>query len=139
MLASAPRRQEARLPGTWPRASIQAQEAIHNASAFLPPAPASTIRPGAPHAADPAARRLDAATAALAAGRDLLHTHVSARPDGSRIDRSEWATSRHLGAGSPRPAARARALGPADRRATAPGSHCPARQPAAAPAPNDTS
>jgi hypothetical protein len=86
VLASA----EARLPGTWPRASIQAQEAIHNAAAYLPPAPASTIQPGAPRAADPAARRLDAATAALAAGRDLLHTHISARPDGSRIDRSEW-------------------------------------------------
>ena len=36
VLASAPRRQETRLPGTWPHASIQAQEALHNASAFLP-------------------------------------------------------------------------------------------------------
>ena len=27
---------------------------------------------------------------ALAAGRDLLHTHVTVRPDGSRLDRSEW-------------------------------------------------
>ena len=76
---------------TWPRASIQAQAAIHNASAFLPPAPASTIRRGGPLASGPAARRLDADTAALAAGRDLLHTHVTARPDGLRIDRSEWA------------------------------------------------
>jgi hypothetical protein len=90
VLASAPRRQQALLPATWARASIQAQEAIHNASAYLPPGPASTIRPGAPRADDPAARRLDAAIAALAAGRDLLHTHVCARPDGSRIDRSEW-------------------------------------------------
>ena len=90
VLASAPHRQQAHLPATWPCASIQAQEAIHNAAAYLPPAPASTSRPGASHAADPAARRLDAATAALAAGRDLLHTHVTARPDGSRIDRSEW-------------------------------------------------
>jgi len=90
VLASAPCRQEARLPGAWPRASIQAQEAIHHASAFLPPAPVSTLRSGGPHA-DPAARRLDAATAALAAGRDLLHSHLAARPDGTRIDRSEWA------------------------------------------------
>ena len=90
VLASAPRLQEAHLPATWARASIQAQEAIHNAAAYLPSDPASTSRPGSPRAADPAARRLDAATAALAAGRDLLHTHVCAGPDGSPIDRSEW-------------------------------------------------
>ena len=90
VLASAPRLQEAHLPATWARASIQAQEAIHNAAAYLPSDPASTSQPGSPHTADPAARRLDAATAALAAGRDLLHTHVCAGPDGSPIDRSEW-------------------------------------------------
>jgi hypothetical protein len=91
VLASASRRQETRLPGTWPHASSQAQEALHNAAAFLPSAPASTTRPGDQHTAGPAARTLDAATAALAAGRDLLHTHVTARPDGSPLDRSEWA------------------------------------------------
>ena len=48
-------------------------------------------RPGYRRAADPAARRLDAAAGALAAGRDLLHTHVAVRPDGSRLERSEWA------------------------------------------------
>jgi hypothetical protein len=88
VLASAPRRQETRLPGTWPHASIQAQQALHNASAFLPSASASTARQ---RTADPATRTLDAATAALVAGRDLLHTHVTARPDGSPLDRSEWA------------------------------------------------
>jgi hypothetical protein len=82
---------KAAVPGTWPRASIQAREALGNASMFLQPAPASTGRPGHPRPADPAARRLDAAAAALAAGRDLLHTHVAVRPDGSRLERSEWA------------------------------------------------
>lgn len=75
---------------TWPRASIQAHEAIQNASAFLRPVP-STGPSGSPPAADSDARRLDAVAGALTAGRDLLHTHVAARPDGSRLDRSEWA------------------------------------------------
>jgi hypothetical protein len=47
-------------------------------------------------AGDPDARRLDAVTAALAAGCDLLHTHAAARPDGSRLGRSEWVGMRVL-------------------------------------------
>jgi len=90
VLATPDRRDEARLPGTWPHASIQVQEALHNAAGFLPSAPPSTIPPGDLHD-DPAVRRLDAVTAVLAAGRDLLHTHVTARPDESPQDRSEWA------------------------------------------------
>ena len=78
-------------PGTWSRASIQAHEALENASAFLQPAPASIGQPVHRRTTDPAARRLDAAAAALAAGRDLLHTHVAVRPDGSRLEHSEWA------------------------------------------------
>jgi hypothetical protein len=78
------------LPGTWSSASIQAQEAIENAAAFLQATPASTGRPIHRRAADPAARRLDAAAAALAVGRDLLHTHVAIRPDGARLELSEW-------------------------------------------------
>jgi hypothetical protein len=90
VLATPARRDEARLPGSWPHASIQVQEALHNASAFLPSPSPSTIRPGdLPD--DLAVRRLDAATAVLAAGRDLLYTHVAARPDGSPLDRSQWA------------------------------------------------
>jgi hypothetical protein len=89
ILASTACRQTA-IPATWPRASIEACEAIQNASAFLQPDPA-TGPPDSSSAADPDARRLDAVTAALTAGRDLLHTHVAARPDGSRLDRSEWA------------------------------------------------
>jgi hypothetical protein len=90
VLATPDRRDEARLPGSWPHASIQVQEALHNASAFLLLATPSTIRSGDLHD-DPAVRRLDAATAVLGAGRDLLHTHVTNRPDGTPLDRSEWA------------------------------------------------
>jgi hypothetical protein len=78
-------------PGTWSWASIQAQEALENASAFLRTAPPGAGRPGRRRAADPAARRLDAAAGTLAAGRDLLHTHIAVQPDGSRLERSEWA------------------------------------------------
>jgi hypothetical protein len=84
-------RPKASLSGTWSHASIQAHEALENASAFLQPAMACTSRPGHRRAADPAARRLDAIAGALATGRDLLHTHVAVRPDGSRLQRSEWA------------------------------------------------
>jgi hypothetical protein len=84
-------RSKTSLPGTWPRASIQAQDALENASAYLQPVPAGTSRLGHRRAADPAARRLDAAAGVLAAGRDLLHTHVATRPDGSQLECSEWA------------------------------------------------
>ena len=84
-------RPKASLPGTWSRASIQARDALENASAFLQPAPSSTGLPGHRRAAGPAARRLHAVAGALAAGCDLLHTHVGTRPDGSRLERSEWA------------------------------------------------
>jgi hypothetical protein len=82
---------EQKMPGTWSRASIQAQEAIQNAAAFLQTGPAYIGHPDQPHAADPATQRIDDATASLAAGRDLLRTHVAARPDGTQMDRSEWA------------------------------------------------
>jgi hypothetical protein len=82
---------EENLPATWSNASLQARKAIHNAAAYLQPTPAYTGPPDHPHTTDPAARRLDAATALLAAGNDLLHTHVAARPDRTRVDRSEWA------------------------------------------------
>src|SRR5262249_3515051 len=79
------------LPGTWSHASLQAREAIQNAAAYVEPTPADTSRPEYPPTVGPAARRLDAATTLLAAGRDLLHTHIAARPDGTRMNRSEWA------------------------------------------------
>ena len=82
---------EENLPGTWPHASLQARQAIQNAAAFLQPIAADTGPPSHQHTVDPTARRLDAATAVLAAGSDLLHTHVAARSDGTRVDRSEWA------------------------------------------------
>src|SRR5262249_48926405 len=53
--------------------------------------PADIGQPDHPQAYDPATQRIDAATASLAAGRDLLRTHIAARPDGTQMDRSEWA------------------------------------------------
>jgi hypothetical protein len=82
---------KASLSGTWSRASIQAQEALQNASAFLRTAPSGIRRPSYRRAADPVARRLDAVAGTLAAGRDLLHTHIAVQPDGSRRELSEWA------------------------------------------------
>jgi hypothetical protein len=52
---------------------------------------AASVRRSRSTAAIAAPGRLAAATALLAAGCDLLHTHFAARPDGSRMDRSEWA------------------------------------------------
>ena len=73
----------------WSHASTQARQAIHNAAAFLQPPPVAVGQPGDLDAT-PAAGPL-AAAAFLAAGHDLLHTHHATLPDGTRLDRSEWA------------------------------------------------
>ena len=53
---------------------------------------AAELGPGGPVSdAPPAARHLADAAAELAAGRDLLYTHVTSGPDGLTQDRSEWA------------------------------------------------
>ena len=53
---------------------------------------AAELGPGGPVSDDPpAARHLADAAAELAAGRDLLYTHVTSGPDGLTQDRSEWA------------------------------------------------
>jgi hypothetical protein len=77
----------------WARAGIEAQEALQNAAAFLQPGGngedtgrSGQIREGA--AADGG---LKAAGALMAAGRDLLNTHLAVGADGARLDRSEWA------------------------------------------------
>jgi len=82
---------EEKMPGTWSCASIQAQEAIQNAAAFLQTGATDTGQPDHSDAADPAAHRIDAASASLAAGRHLLRTHIATRPDGTQMKRSEWA------------------------------------------------
>ena len=78
------------LSWAWSHTSLQAQQAIQNAAAFLQPPPADAGRPGDLQVT-PAAGPLDAAAALLAAGHDLLHTHHATLPDGTRLDRSEWA------------------------------------------------
>ena len=75
----------------WTRAAAQTREALQNAAALLPPGPAASAtgrqRPARAHAEGP----LHAAATSMAMGRDLLHTHIGTRPDGTRDDRSEWA------------------------------------------------
>jgi hypothetical protein len=75
----------------WPRASIQARDALHNAAAFLQQGASGWDKQSGQPAADSLASRLDGVAASLATGRDLLHTHFAPRPGGSRQDRSEWA------------------------------------------------
>lgn len=75
----------------WPRASIQAREALHNAAAFLQLGASGWDEQSGQPAADSLASRLDGVAASLATERDLLHTHFAPRPGGSRQDRSEWA------------------------------------------------
>ena len=74
----------------WARASIDAQQALQNAAALLPPDGTATARSGQELPASQPVSELDAAAAALTAGRDLLHTHLATGPDGARWDRSEW-------------------------------------------------
>jgi hypothetical protein len=71
----------------WGRAGAEAREALSNAAASLHE-PGARRRPGL--AASELARRLDAAAVSLAAGRDLLHTHLGCGPGGERELRSEW-------------------------------------------------
>src|SRR5258708_27559894 len=89
MLAPAPSTPP-NLSRAWSQASLQAQQALQHAAAFLQPPSADTGWPGHLEV-DLAAGPLDAAAALLAAGRDLLHTHHATRPDRTRLDRSEWA------------------------------------------------
>jgi hypothetical protein len=77
--------------GPWGEACAQARQALTNAAGFL-------LRPGTgrpvwppPPSVSPLARRLDEAAAALATGRDLLHTHFTPGPQGGRAHRSPWA------------------------------------------------
>jgi hypothetical protein len=74
----------------WERAVIDAGAALNTAAACLR---RSAGEPGdqAVAAKSWRARHLAAATTHLAAGRDLLHTHLASDPAGLRRDRSEWA------------------------------------------------
>ena len=72
----------------WIRAASRSRESLDNATVFLQPGPADT---GRPRSSGPAACELDAAARSMTLARDLLNTHVAARPGGARLDRSEWA------------------------------------------------
>src|SRR5258708_21554433 len=78
-------------PGSWQRASAAALTALDNACGYVQPPPVltTTLRP--PRLTSTASRDLEAATKAIAAGCDLLHTHFAADPRGTRQQRSEWA------------------------------------------------
>jgi len=74
----------------WTDGLFQARDALATTARFLafraaPLRPAVAAQPGAQ------ARRLDAATASLRMGRDLLQTHFVTDPKGARRPRSGWA------------------------------------------------
>ena len=73
----------------WARAGAESREALSNAIGFLNEPDAARRRP--PAAAGELAWHLDAASASLAGGRDLLHTHLATDPRGERELHSEWA------------------------------------------------
>ena len=79
------------LPRSWARAGAEAQGQLRTAAALLAPDRDSAYRIGRRDPASPVGHSLEAAATALAAGRDLLGTHLSTGPDRSKISRSEWA------------------------------------------------
>lgn len=84
-------RQRRELSRPWAQASVQVHEAIQNAAGFLSPVYKDTGRFSRRWSSRRDAGGLDAAAVFLTAGRDLLHTHFAAGPEGARLDRSEWA------------------------------------------------
>ncbi len=75
----------------WARATIQAQEALGQATSLLGASAAPPSAPGDQPAVTPLARGLYAAAASMTAARDLLHTHFSPGPGGERLGRPRWA------------------------------------------------
>lgn len=73
----------------WDRAGAEAREALTSAAVSLYGDPVGGRRPGAT-AGSEIVRRLNAASASLTYGRDLLHTHLARGPRGGRQLRSEW-------------------------------------------------
>jgi hypothetical protein len=77
-----------RVVAGWTRAGAEAREALAKAAAFLNQADAQG--PGQHAVGDELAWHLGAASASLAAGRDLLQTHLARDRGGERQLRSEW-------------------------------------------------
>jgi len=77
----------------WERAAIDAGTALHIAAGCLRRAAAQAAGDPVSGTAPQRARQLEAAATELAAGRDLLHTHLTVNPDGLMADRSDWASA----------------------------------------------
>lgn len=73
----------------WGRARLTARDALTTAAGYLRQHGGGRRAPGVT-ARSELARRLDATAASLAAGRDLLGTHLARDPRGARHFRSEW-------------------------------------------------
>ncbi len=75
----------------WERAAIDAGAALRIAAGCLRRAAVEPVGDLVSGTAPQRARYLEAAATELAAGRDLLHTHLATDPDGLTLERSEWA------------------------------------------------
>jgi hypothetical protein len=77
----------------WERAATDSRAALRIAAGCLRRASAGADGDLLSGTASPRARQLEAAATELAAGRDLLHTHLATGPDGQMLERSEWASA----------------------------------------------
>jgi len=75
----------------WARAAVEAAKALKEASALLAPDGGRVFGSNMRPSASAAGQGFDAAISFMTAGRDLLHTHLSADLDRTRVYRSEWA------------------------------------------------
>ena len=75
----------------WERAAIDAGAALRIAAGCLRRAAVEPVGDLVSGTAPQRARHLEAAATELAAGRDLLQTHLATDPDGLTLERSEWA------------------------------------------------
>ena len=77
----------------WERAAIDAGAALRIVAGCLRRAAVERVGDLVSGTAPHRARHLEAAATELAAGRDLLHTHLAIDPDGLTLERSEWASA----------------------------------------------
>ena len=78
----------------WMRAAVQARDALLLAAESLRPQAGHldhVVSGGEPAAGPGSPDHLSGAAAALAAGRDLLRSHFSTSPQGTRLEHSGWA------------------------------------------------
>ena len=75
----------------WERAAIDVGAALRVAAGCLRRAAVEPVGDLVSGTAPQRARHLEAAATELAAGRDLLQTHLATDPDGLTLERSEWA------------------------------------------------